>query len=284
MIELRAGALRCELLPALGGCVAGLWLDAEPVLRSMPAAQLASARLAGCYPLVPFSNRVGHPSVVWRGTQEPQVRNVGDPPHAIHGVAWQRPWEVLDHDGTSAMLAYEHRADASWPFAFDCSHTLRLTPSGLEMTLALTNQSGQLAPTGLGWHPRFVKRAGGRIALRAGGRWQLGADLLPTERAPSTGLDADTATLAADDCFEGWSGQAELRDPVLRVRVGSGLPRVLVYAAHPGGELVVAPVSHAPNAVHLYAAGAAGGDLGLALLPPGDTLVAQMRIAVEKNA
>ena len=26
MIQLKAGALRCELVPELGGCVAGLWL------------------------------------------------------------------------------------------------------------------------------------------------------------------------------------------------------------------------------------------------------------------
>ena len=36
-------------------------------------------------------------------------------PHAIHGVGWQRPWSVLDSDDSFAMLAYEHRADASWP-------------------------------------------------------------------------------------------------------------------------------------------------------------------------
>src|SRR4051812_29170254 len=49
MIELRAGALRCELAPELGGAVAGLWLGDVPVLRSMPAAEMTSARLAGCH-------------------------------------------------------------------------------------------------------------------------------------------------------------------------------------------------------------------------------------------
>ena len=59
MVSLQAGALRCEIQPALGGCVAGLWLGDVPVLRSTPADQLVSARLAGSYPLVPFSNRIG---------------------------------------------------------------------------------------------------------------------------------------------------------------------------------------------------------------------------------
>ena len=284
MIELRAGALRCELLPALGGCVAGLWLDGEPVLRSTAAAQLASARLAACHPLVPFSNRVGHASVVWQGTQQPLVRNSGDPPHAIHGVAAQRAWEVLDSDGASAMLAYEHRPDASWPFAFDCSHTLRVTPSGLEMTLALTNQAGRPAPAGLGWYPRFPKRPGSHVRLQAAGRWQFGADWLPAARVASTGLTADATTLAADDCFDGWAGTVELADNAQRVLVGSGLGRVVVHATASGEDIVIAPVSHVPNAVHLYAAGADAAALGLAVLAPGETLVAQMRIAVEKTA
>ncbi len=95
MIELRAGRLRCELHPELGGCIAGFWRDGEPVLRSTPAAQLASARLAGCYPLVPFSNRIGHATLVWQGREHPLGRNNGEEPHAIHGVGWQRPWTVL---------------------------------------------------------------------------------------------------------------------------------------------------------------------------------------------
>ena len=64
MIELRSGALRCELVPDLGGCIAGLWLGELPVLRSTPAAQLQSARQSGCYPLVPFSNRIGQATLV----------------------------------------------------------------------------------------------------------------------------------------------------------------------------------------------------------------------------
>ena len=123
MIELRAAALRCELVPELGGAVAGLWLDGVPVLHSTPAAQLQSARQAGCQALVPYSNRIGQAAVVWQGTQQPLVRHPGDAPRNILGLGWQRPWEVLDADEGSVMLACEHRADSGWPFAFDCSHT-----------------------------------------------------------------------------------------------------------------------------------------------------------------
>jgi aldose 1-epimerase len=284
MIELRAGRLRCELLPELGGCVAGFWCDALPVLRSTPAAQLSSARQSGSYALVPFSNRIGHASLVWQGTQHPLVRNDGDEPHAIHGVGWQRPWSVLDQDASSAMLAYEHRPDASWPFAFDCSHTLRLRAGALEMTLALTNQSAQAAPAGLGWHPSFVKRAGARIAFAASGRWEMGADRLPTVRSAARGLDGDCAELDVDHCFDGWDGVVRLDDGALRVTLRSGLTRLVVFSQPARDEITVEPVSHVSNAVHLYAQGASAADLGLRILQPGESLVAEMAIEVEPAA
>jgi len=278
MIELHAGRLRCELKPELGGCIAGLWLDGEPVLRSTPASQLSAARLSGCYALVPFSNRIGHASLVWQGTQHPLVRNNGDEPHAIHGVGWQRPWTVLESDTASAMLSYEHRPDSSWPFAFDCSHTLRLSAGGLEMTLALTNQSDQPAPAGLGWHPYFAKRARSHVAFEATGRWEMDADKLPTERRATPGLDVDCAGLEVDHCYDGWNGVARLRDERLQVVVRSGLTRLVVFT-NPGREgIALEPVSHANNAVHLYARGAPAEDLGLRVLQPGETMVAQMAI------
>jgi aldose 1-epimerase len=281
MVELRAGRLRCELHPELGGAVAGLWLGDEPVLRSTPAARLTSARQAALYALVPFSNRVGHASLVWEGTQHPLVRNDGDEPHAIHGVGWQRPWSVLDSDTSSAMLAYEHRPDASWPFAFDCSHTLRLRENALELTLALTNQSARPAPVGLGWHPWFMKRPGSRIAFRAGGRWEMGEDKLPTLRKPDTGLDTDTASLAVDHCYDGWDGTVDLQDERLHLRLRSELTRLVVFTETSRDSIAIEPVSHVNNAVHLYAAGVGAAELGLRTLAPGETMVAQMAIEVE---
>lgn len=279
MIELRAGQLRCELHPELGGAIAGLWLGGQPVLRSTPAARLRSAREAACFALVPFSNRIGQASVVWQGTQQPLVRHTGDAPHAIHGVAWHRPWAVLDADDASAMLAYEHRPDGSWPFAFDCSHTLRLRPGALEMTLALTNQSAKPAPAGIGWQPWLPQRPASRIAFRAGGRWELGPEWLPMFRTPDAGLDAECASLAGDRCYDGWDGVAELHDECLRVRIRSDLTRLVVHAEP--GHVCVEPVSHVCNAVHLYAAGGSAADLGLRVLQPGETLLGQMTIEVE---
>lgn len=282
-MDLQAGALHCEIEPRLGGCIAGLWLDGVPVLRSAPAAQLTTARQSGCYPLVPFSNRIAQATLRWQGTQHPLVRNNGDEPHAIHGVGWQRAWSVLEANGRFAMLAYEHRADSAWPFAFDCSQTLRLAEDRLELTLAMTNQSREAAPAGLGWHPYFVKRAASRIAFEATGRWEMGPDKLPTERRPVGGLQADCGTLDVDHCYDGWNGVADLRDEALHVRVTSDLTRLVVFTNGTRDFVAIEPVSHVNNAVNLHAAGSPVDQLGLTILQPGESMLAQMAIWVEKT-
>ena len=65
VVELNQGALRLALRPDLGGCIAGLWFDTLPVLRSTDPAALAASRPSGCYPLVPYSNRLGYRRFRW---------------------------------------------------------------------------------------------------------------------------------------------------------------------------------------------------------------------------
>jgi aldose 1-epimerase len=283
MIELRAGELLCRIEPGLGGCIAGLWLGGLPVLREA-AAPLTTARQAASYPLVPFSNRVGHARLQWEGTLYPLVRNNGDEPHAIHGVGWQRPWQVLDSGADFALLSYEHRADESWPFAFDSSQGFRVSPGSLELTLSITNQSGRPAPAGLGWHPFFVKRPRSHVRFRASGRWEMGGDKLPTGRAGSSGLDADCATLDVDHCFDGWDGAVTLRDEVFDIRISSNLSRLVVFTTPQREHIAIEPVSHVNNALALAAQGMDAAQLGLATLAAGESLSAQMTIEVERNA
>jgi len=281
-ITLSSARLRCDIKPDLGGCITGLWLGDLPVLRSTPAGELMSVRLAGSYPLVPFSNRVGHATLKWQGTSHPLVQNNGPEPHAIHGLGWQRPWQVLEQDDQLLMLAFEHSADASWPFAFDASQTFRLSGNTLELTLSMTNQSATSAPAGLGWHPYFVKRGRSRITFEATGRWEMNEEKLPTHRQSSQGLDVDCAALDVDHCFDGWNGVVHLRDEKMHARIMSNLARLVVFTNPTRDFVAIEPVSHVNNAVNLIQAGAGQADeLGIQVLAPGESMSAHMSIQVE---
>lgn len=279
-LTLQAGTLRCEIRADLGGCISGLWLGDDAVLRSTPALELASVRHAGSYPLVPFSNRVAQARLVWQGTSHPLVRHVADEAHAIHGIGWQRPWTVLDAAERTAILSFEHRADAGWPFDFDASQAFRLGEHALEMTISITNQSARAAPAGLGWHPYFVKRARSRISFEATGRWEMGEDKLPTRRVLSRGIDADCAFLDVDHCFDGWTGVTHLRDERLHVRITSDLRRLVVFTNDTRDSIAIEPVSHVNNAMNAPDAAQAAG-LGVVTLEPGATLSATTTIEVE---
>lgn len=284
-LSLRAGALRCDIHPTLGGSLAGLWLGNVPVLDSIDPATMTSVRQSASYPLVPFSNRIGYGQLQWSGTSHPLITNFAPEPHTIHGVGWQRPWAVLEADDQMALLSFEHRADASWPFDFDSSQAFKLDASGLEMTLSITNQSQVAAPVGLGWHPYFVKREDTQVKFSATGRWEMADDKLPTHSLAHPGLDQATRDLTVDHCFEGWGGELVLQDSVLRVRVSSALRHLVVFTTPQRDNIAVEPVSHVNNALNLMAqTGASAADLGVIILRPGETYACSMRIDVERAA
>ena len=282
-LTLSVNNFRCDIAPDLGGCIAGLWFDGIPVLRSPGADGLKSARESGSYPLVPFSNRIAQATLKWNGTSHPLIQNNGTEPHAIHGVGWQRAWQVLDASDQFALLSYAHKADASWPFAFDTSQAFRLAGHELELTLSITNQSATATPAGLGWHPYFVKRASSHIAFDATGRWEMDALKLPTHRTTSPGLNTDCAALDVDHCFDGWNGELHLRDEALHTRISSSKLSRLVVFTNPSKDFVaIEPVSHVNNAVNLLAFNvASAAELGVHVLQPGESLSCEMTIQVE---
>ena len=134
---LQAGALRLALRPDLGGAIAGLWLDDVPVLRSSEADALAASRDSGCYPLVPYSNRLGYRRFTWKGRSYETRANFDGEPHSLHGVGWQRAWQVTASAADRAVLELTHVSDADWPFAFHAEQVFELTPDALRVTLTV---------------------------------------------------------------------------------------------------------------------------------------------------
>jgi aldose 1-epimerase len=283
-LSLQHDRLRCDLAPGLGGSIAGLWLGDIPVLRSTPGPALGQARLAGSYPLVPFSNRIGQAAFQWAGERYSLLPNNPPEPHAIHGVGWQHPWTVLQADAQQAHLAYTHQADGGWPFAFAAEQMIKLSADGLNLELRLTNQSDAPMPAGLGWHPFFVKRPGCQLRFVASGRWEMDAAKLPTHRLTCTGLDTSCTTLDVDHCFDGWSGVVQLDDELLRTHIRSNLQRLVVFTNPSRDFVAIEPVSHVNNAVQLMqATGASADALGLSVLQPGASMSAHMHIQMEQQ-
>lgn len=284
MLRLATGDLTCEIAPALGGCITSLRWRGLDVLRPAPAG-LASSRQSSSYPLVPWSNRIGHGVLHWQGGTWALAGNNAPEPHAIHGVGWQDAWQLEHAAAAEAVLRLVHAPDARWPFAFEARQHLRLAGDTLQMQLEVVNRSPGPMPAGVGWHPFFVKRPGSRVRLRTRGRWEMGPDKLPTERVPHPGLDQPCAALDVDHCFDGWDGVAQLQDEAMQVRLASSLRHVVVFTTPSREAIAIEPVSHVNN-VYGDPALADRGELpvGAQALAPGERLQATASIELAGGA
>lgn len=275
-IELHAGALRLALRPDLGGCIAGLWHRHLPLLRCADALSLQQPRQSACFPLLPYSNRLGYRRFRWKGIDHHTLPNFDGSPHSLHGVAWRRPWDIVSSSALDVVLRYRHRADGDWPFDFEARQYFTLTPAALRVQLVFDNLAESAQPVGLGWHPYFPKRARSRLHVECDGRWDADAAQLPVRKLAQGGIDADVRHLDYDHGFDGWRGAARIRDETMSLQLTSSLERLVVYTPPQRDYFCVEPVSHVSNAIHM----AEPLAHGLRSVEPGASTEAWMQLDV----
>ena len=274
--ELHAGALRLALRPDLGGSIAGLWHRETPILRSTEPAALAGARQSGCYPLLPYSNRLGFRHFRWKGREYTTAPNFDGSPHSLHGVGWLRPWDIVSSSAVDVVLRCRHGGDADWPFAFEARQYFTLTPQSMSVQMVFTNTGDVAQPVGLGWHPYFPKRQRSRLHIELSDRWDADVNQLPIRKVAQPGIDSDLVHLDFDNCFEGWRGPARIRDERFSLQLTSSLPYLVVFTPQDKDYFCVEPVSHVSNAIHM----ADPAAHGMRSVGPGESIDAAMTLEV----
>lgn len=283
VIELTAEGMRCVLLPDAGGGLAGCWHGNDAILRPLAPDQWAAPQrsaLAG-FPLVPFSNRVAGSQFRWTGELVTLRRNTARELHALHGVGWQRPWQVDDVGLADAVLSLDHAGDAFWPWPFCCRQIITLTGTAISIAMQVTNRADIAVPLAAGYHPYFP-RDGASITLKARSVWLAGGDALPhASTVPEGDLDLSHPALAAgreiDNCYDGVEWPAIVswsdRDFVVSVSGCAGLGCAVVYSNADAGALCIEPVAHTNNALNL------GEGTAMPVLAPGEQRI--FRIVME---
>jgi aldose 1-epimerase len=292
MLSWQSGECSLVLAPEIGGVIIGWSFGAAPLLRrpDPDAIMHGNARGLGCFPLVPFSNRIANGRFRWANTEYALDRNFGDHPHTIHGVGWQSAWQVSSASSTSAVLTLHHDASdiqvQRWPFAFSAEQQFTLAPDALSIVLTVQNLHHSPAPAGLGLHPYFPRIGGATLRFRAGQVWMNGADSLPTELIPlpanwdhSRGVQI--GTVALDNCFAGWDGQAQISWPSaglgLSIEADELFRHLIVYTPTGCDFFCVEPVSHMNDAINRMDAVAGHG---LRVLAPGEILTGKVTFRV----
>jgi aldose 1-epimerase len=272
-------AWQVQVAPSLGGAIVDARWHGRDVLRPTPAAELAArnVRKTACYPLVPFSNRIAFGEFAFGGAQYTLVKNLADMQHAIHGVGFQQAWSVGESDGQSIRMQIVHTPDARWPFAFEAQQSMAIEGDTLTLGMRIKNTHSEAAPCGAGWHPFFpLDTQAGETHLRTTWTSMLvsDADDLPCARVDPINFGALDHTVV-DNCFTGWSGQAQIDTPHHRIAIEASDSLGCAVLFRPAGQAFFAfePVSHANNALH-------GNDPPMQVLAPGEALEARVCITV----
>jgi aldose 1-epimerase len=249
---------QCVLCPDLGGSVISWEVDGQPMLRTVECDAIASSDplMLASFPLVPYSNRIGHAQYNWRGQTICITPNFAPEPHAIHGVGWTRPWLVEAVQAHRCTLRIEHEADEHWPFAFSASQSFELADGALKITSAAVNRADQPAPLAIGHHPYFDQQ-GASLRFNAGVVLLNGEDALPLDATIPHGQfdfseDGAVAGRDVDHCYADWDGYAEIRWKARRlaVEIRSDMKAAVVYIPKDGTAFCFEPVPHVNNALN----------------------------------
>ena len=260
-----------------GGRIVSLIIDG--VERLLPKARARAREPAlywGCYPMVPWAGRLSHGRIP---TSDGEVRLEANlAPSAIHGLGFDKPWDILERSETAVTMRCELRG-LGWPFGGNAVQTLRMGADKLELQLEVGGYT-RAGPAGLGWHPWFTRPPSGDIELRvdASEVLVLDADLAPTgEVRPVTSREdlrsgPRLGHRRLDHVYVRTKSPVLVRWPDLEMRMeyDDSLQTVVVHTPPEG--VCVEPQTMWPNAPVLAAAGVSA--TGMRTLAPGDSLSA----------
>lgn len=289
-VTLSAGPMRAVLAPWIGAAILSLTRDGMPILRPTPeeAVERGEVRRTACYPLLPFANRIAAGRFLFAGQWRQLRQTVPDIPHALHGVGWQRPWEVMEQGTDWLSLRLIHRPDGEgdWPYAFTAWIDYHLTAAGLEIGMRLANDGACMAPAGMGLHPLFNRTAGTMLRFAALSHWRPGPDGLPAAVSMPPDPDFRHGRLldqtALDGDFPGWAGIAHLLGSapglLISVRADRLFGTLRVFTPQGRDFFGVEPVTHGANALNQP-------ELPpMAILAPGAVLSGTISILAEPVA
>jgi aldose 1-epimerase len=251
-LVLEAGPARMEVSAADGGRITSLRLDGRELIARVDD----GAIWWGSYPMAPFAGRIRRGEFTFRGRAYRLPLNMA--PHAIHGVVFDRPWEVTGRDSMRVRLG------EPWPFAGSVTQRFELEPDAMRVHLELA--ADEPMPAWMGWHPWFRRRLDEgpevELSFEPGAMFDRDAEGIPTGRLvpPPAGPWDDCFTNLAADPRLSWRGGPELT-------ISSSCDEWVVFNER-DDALCVEPQSASPDAVNL--------DPDATLVEPGAPLTVTM--------
>lgn len=256
-----------------------------PLLRPAALSEDTPAGQAGCFPLVPFGNRLKGNAFCFEGRRYSLPPNTGDA-HYLHGDGWLAEWECLSHGGEALTLAFEHHSDS---YCYRAEQHFALDGNRLDVMLRVTNLAAYALPFGLGWHPFFPLTESTLLQASASGHWAEDAQFVAGKHHPALPVGLDFCTPQSlpghwvNNGFSGWDGKADIVWPHagqrLQLTTDPACPVFFLFLSDSRFDpsyqhdfFCIEPMTHAANDHHLPGGGS------LTVLSSGDHLTQQMSL------
>lgn len=280
---------RLQLLPELGGSIAAWEMrdrdDAWQHLLRPWNGVAPDAYTFACFPLMPWSNRIGAGGFEQAGRFLAVQPNRAGEPYPIHGDAWLQRWAVDQTGADGITLAITSDRFGGNPYHYRASQRFKLAEDGLTITLTVTHLGDEALPYGLGLHPYFPRDAQTTLQMHTTGLWLCGDDPMPVSHTASFPATFDYRQRASlegpliDNCFTGWDGHAVISYPdrglqlALDMRDCEGYS--LMYRPPGLDYFCLEPITHPIDAFHMP------GRPGLQLLECGQSMSLELALTFQ---
>ncbi len=143
--------------PSLGARIGRIDVAGQPLLADIPDDAEDHPMAWGSYAMAPWAGRIRQGRFRFEGVEYLLPINHHDGPgatraHAIHGLAFDRPWQVREVSETSCTCS----CALEWEFGGIVTQTIGLFDDRVAVTLLLES-TGAVLPAEVGWHPWFRK-------------------------------------------------------------------------------------------------------------------------------
>jgi aldose 1-epimerase len=279
--------LEALILPAVGGSIGQfdrLMGERRQSLLRCAGEDISNVLDVGCFPMVPFVNRIRGGTFTCDGREIRLAPNMPSDPSPLHGQGWLAAWQVTEAGEDYAMLAFRHAA-GEWPWEYEATQRIDLDESGLSLQLSCRNLSPEPMPCGLGFHPYYPCNNETLLDTEVASAWTIDDAVLPVANVPAKGrYDLRARRICGqglDNGFDGWGGAATIRWPGEEASLRLSSPdagRFQVYSPTEGGLFVAEPVQNANAALNEPQAN--WPALGVTLLEQGQSTVVHARFEV----
>lgn len=196
----------CKLVPAFGGSLQELIVDDNKVTWGCPpdadGMQAYKEFCNGAW-LFPFPNRVENGQYNFNDVSYHLDINDRKLGHAIHGLVYNQPFEIVDYNDHSAHMRYNFPGNQGFPFPFEFSIRYDISSRDLKILLSVKNTGKSSFPMGIGWHPYFQYEDPKHLKLEFNAieKYTQTNRMIPVHSEPWSGQELSLTPGSLDDAF-----------------------------------------------------------------------------------